>query len=60
MTKILVVGRTYAVTTSTSCDVTDADGALVTTAYSGQQAIFVAPTTTVSFSDDSASVVAVY
>lgn len=60
MDKTLTIGRTYAVTTSTTCDVTDANGSLVTTAFAGQQAIFVAPTTTVTFSDDSASVVAVF
>lgn len=60
MEKQLVVGRTYAVTTSSTCNVTDANGTLITTATAGQQVVFVAPTTTVSFSDDSASVVAVF
>lgn len=60
MQKKLTIGRTYAVTASTTCDVTDANGALITTAYPGQQIVFVAPTTTVSFTDDAASVVAVF
>lgn len=60
MEKTLTVGRTYAVTTASTCDVTDANGTLITSAASGQQVVFVAPTTTVSFSDDSASVVAVF
>lgn len=60
MEKQLVVGRTYAVTTSSTCNVTDANGTLITSASAGQQVVFVAPTTTVTFSDDSASVVAVF
>lgn len=60
MQKTLIIGRTYAVTTTSSCDVTDANGTLITTVYAGQQAVFVAPTTTVTFSDDAASVVAVF
>lgn len=60
MTKVLVIGRTYAVTTAATCDVTDANGVLVTTAYAGQQALFVAPTTNITFSDADCSVVAVY
>lgn len=60
MQKTLTIGRTYAVTTSTSCTVTDSNGTLLTTAYAGQQVVFVAPTSTVTFSDDSATVVAVF
>lgn len=60
MQKKLTIGRTYAVTTATTCDVTDANGTLITTATAGQQVVFVAPTTTITFSDDSAAVVAVF
>lgn len=60
MQKSLTIGRTYAVTTASTCEVTDANGTLITTASAGQQVVFVAPTTTVTFSDDSASVVAVF
>jgi hypothetical protein len=48
--------RTYAVTTSGSCTVTDADGLELCTASSGSQAFFVATTPTVTVSDDGAKV----
>lgn len=48
--------KTYAVTTSGSCTVTDADGLELCTASSGSQAFFVATTPTVTISDDGAKV----
>lgn len=48
--------KTYAVTTSGSCTVTDADGLELCTASSGSQAFFVATTPTVTVSDDGAKV----
>lgn len=48
--------RTYAVTTSGSCTVTDADGLELCTASSGSQAFFVATTPTVTISDDGAKI----
>lgn len=60
MEKQLVVGRTYAVTTASECSVTDSNGLVLTTASAGEQKAFVATTTTITFSDDSASVVAVF
>lgn len=50
-------GRTYAVTTSGSCTVTDADGLMLCTASAGAQAYFVATSGTVTVSDVSAKVV---
>ena len=49
-------GKTYAVTTSGSCTVTDADGLKLCTATSGSQAFFVATTPTVKTSDNNAKV----
>lgn len=49
-------GKTYAVTTSGSCTVTDADGLELCTASSGSQAFFVATTPTVITSDNKAKV----
>ena len=48
--------KMYAVTTSGSCTVIDADGLELCTASSGQQSFFVATTSTVTISDDSAKV----
>ena len=48
--------KMYAVTTSGSCTVVDADGLELCTASSGQQSFFVATTSTVTISDDSAKV----
>jgi hypothetical protein len=48
--------KMYAVTTSGSCTVVDADGLELCTANSGQQSFFVATTSTVTISDDSAKV----
>lgn len=60
MDKTLTIGRTYAVTTATECTVTDADGKLLCTAYAGHQNFFIATTTVITFSDDSATVTAVF
>ena len=49
-------GKTYAVTTSGSCTVTDADGLELCTASSGSQAFFVATTPVVNVSDNKAKV----
>ena len=48
--------KMYAVTTSGSCTVVDADGLELCTASSGQQSFFVATTSTVTISDDTAKV----
>ena len=48
--------KMYAVTTSGSCTVVDADGMELCTASSGQQSFFVATTSTVTISDDTAKV----
>lgn len=60
MEKTLTVGKTYTVTTSSECSVTDSNGLVLCTATAGEQKAFVATTPTITFSDDSASVVAVF
>lgn len=60
MTKTLVTGATYVVTSATTCTVTDANGLTLCTAEPGSQAFFVATTSTISFSDPAAVVTATF
>lgn len=60
MTKTLVTGATYAVTSATTCTVTDANGLVLCTAEPGSQAFFVATTPAISFSDPAAVVTATF
>lgn len=60
MEKTLVPGKTYTVTTASECSVTDSNGLVLCTASAGEQKAFVATTTTITFSDDSATVTAVF
>lgn len=60
MEKTLTVGKTYTVTTASECTVTDSNGLVLCTATAGEQKAFVATTSTISFSDDSATVTAVF
>lgn len=60
MQKTLTVGKTYTVTTASECAVTDSNGLVLCTASAGEQKAFVATTSTISFSDDSATVTAVF
>lgn len=56
MTKTLVEGYWYTVTTATTCDVTDANGKPLGTATAGSQLSFKASTAEITFSDPDASV----
>lgn len=56
MTKNLVKGAWYTVTTATTCDITDANGTLLGTAEAGKQCIFKATTDQINFSDEHAIV----
>ena len=60
MEKIVVPGKTYAVTSAADCTVTDANGLTLATASAGKQALFVATTDTVTLSDASAVLVATF
>ncbi len=56
MTKKLVKGAWYTVTTATTCDITDANGTLLGTAEVGKQLYFQATTELITFSDPAATV----
>lgn len=50
-------GKTYAVTTSEECTITSADGTTIATCVAGEQTVFVAPSSAVDVSSDTAVVV---
>lgn len=54
------IGKTYTVTTASECTVTDSNGLVLCTATAGEQKAFVATTSTISFSDESATVTEVF
>lgn len=58
MTKTLVKGSWYTVTTASTCTITDANGTTLGTAEAGKQFSFQATTELITFSDDSATVLA--
>ena len=56
MTKNLAKGSWYTVTTTSTCDITDANGTPLGTAEVGKQYTFKATTDEITFSDDTAIV----
>lgn len=53
---IVSIGDSYAVTTNSTCTVTDANGKVLCTAFAGAQGHFTATTSEVSLSDAEATV----
>lgn len=56
MTIQTIIGKTYAVTSTTECTVTTPDGALIATCQPGVQTCIVSPTTEIEISDNNALV----